>query len=547
MTKIERPAIVLVDDDRAVLGAVEMDVRRRYASNYRVLSFGTGADALQALDRLALRGDRAALIVADQRMPRLNGTELLNRVSEGFPDARRVLLTAYADTQAAIDAINRAHVDYYILKPWDPPEEKLYPVLDELLEEWQATTRRAVGGLRVVGDRWSAASYAVRDFLSRNQVPYRWLDISRSQEAQVLVDSAGADRLPLVFLEDGTVMANPELGALAKAVGMQPATDTEHFDVVVVGAGPAGLAAAVYAASEGLSTAIVEREAPGGQAGMSSRIENYLGFPHGVSGAELARRALAQATRFGASLISPCRAAHLRRADPYRVIELEDGASINCSAAIIATGVRYLAPETPGFDRLTGRGIYYGSVASEARDLAGEHVLVLGGGNSAGQAAVYLARFADRVTLVVRGETLGAKMSSYLVDQIHSTANIDVRLGTVVKNAIGEERLERVELTAPAGPEELAVAALFVFIGARPRTDWLSGSVARDERGYVQTGQTLRVLDRWSLDRDPYLLETSVPGVFAVGDVRSDSVKRVATAVGEGAVAVKLVHEYLQG
>ncbi len=542
----ERPTILVVDDDPQVLGSVERDLRRQYASRYRILPVGSAQEALDSLDRIALRGEQVALVVADQRMPVMEGTELLAKIGERLVGTRRVLLTAYADTNAAIDAINRARVDYYILKPWDPPEERLYPVIDDLLEDWQATGRRPREiGLRLVGDRWSSKSHELREFLARNQVPFRWLEIGRNLEADRLVEAAGEATLPLVVLESGSVLADPSPAAVAAAVGMQPSPEADFYDLVVVGAGPAGLAAAVYGASEGLSTAVVEAEAPGGQAGTSSRIENYLGFPQGVSGADLARRALTQARRFGAQFITPCRVTSLGRDDPYRVLTLDNGGSLRCSAVIVATGVQYRELEVPGLECLVGKGVYYGSTVSEAAALKGERVAVVGGANSAGQAAVHLARFAEEVFLVVRGDSLHRRMSSYLVQQVEATPGISVLAESEIASVKGEERLQGATLRTPAGLREVDLCAIFVFIGARPRTDWLKGIVTRDVNGFLRTGPDLVSAERWGLERDPMLLETSVPGVFAVGDVRSESVKRVASAVGEGSVAVHLVHSYL--
>ena len=548
MEGADRPAIILVDDEIEVVRSVERDMRRRYSSQYRVMAVTSGSEALDTVDRLALRGDHLALVVADQRMPSMSGTQLLEQVAERSPQTRRVLLTAYADTDAAIEAINLAGVDYYILKPWDPPEERLYPVIDDLLEEWQAVGRPPrQGGLRIVGDRWSAESHELREFLARNQVPFRWLEVDRSAEADRLVASMSDPRLPMAILEDGTVLGHASPRSVAQAVGMQPSTSSEFHDLIVVGAGPAGLAAAVYGASEGLTTTVVEAEAPGGQAGTSSRIENYLGFPQGVSGADLSRRALTQARRFGATFIAPRRVTGLRRDDPYRILTLDDGEELRSSAVIIATGVHYRELTVPGAKELRGRGVYYGSASTEAHGLSGEHVVVVGGANSAGQAAVHLSRFAEKVTIVVRAESLTKRMSSYLVDQIASIGSISVLPETEISQFHGTDHLEGITISKPSGTERIDAAAAFVFIGSRPRTDWLEGMVARDTGGFLKTGTDLSDIGRWGLDRDPMLLETSVPGVFAVGDVRSLSVKRVASAVGEGSVAVHLVHAYLAG
>lgn len=544
----ERPVILLVDDEPEVLRSVERDVRARYSSSYRVVSAESGKEAVALIDRLLLRGDLVALVVADQRMPEVQGTELLATVERRAPHAKRVLLTAYADTDAAIDAINNAHIDYYILKPWNPPEERLYPIIDDLLEDWQAVGRPVPeDGIRVVGDRWSAQSHELREFLSRNHVPYRWLDVDHSNEAIQLVESAHNPALPLVVLQDGEIVASATPRAVAPAVGIEDSSDAEYHDLVVVGAGPAGLAAAVYGASEGLSTVVVEAEAPGGQAGTSSRIENYLGFPNGVSGEDLARRALTQARRFGASFVTPRVVKQLEREDRYRVLELDDGSRLRCSTVIIATGVQYREIDAPGVESLRGRGVYYGSASTEATSLTDEDVLVVGGANSAGQAAVHLARFARSVKMLIRGNSLATRMSRYLVDQIESTPNIDVLLNTELVEANGGDRLERVLIDVSGDRHTLDATAVFVFIGARPRTAWLETMVARDENGFLLTGASLTEDGKWVLDRSPMLLETSMPGVFAVGDVRSDSVKRVASAVGEGSVAVQLVHAYLAG
>jgi thioredoxin reductase (NADPH) len=546
MSDPQRPTIIVVDDDPEVLRSVERDVRARYASSYRVVAVASGADAISTIDRLELRSDPVALVVADQRMPAMTGTELLEEVERRDPAVKRVLLTAYADTDAAIAAINRAHIDYYILKPWDPPEERLYPVLDDLLEEWQAVGRPPhTDGIRVIGDRWSAESHELREFLSRNHVPYRWLEVGRTKEAERTLAAVPEAKLPVVVLEDGTPITAASPQSVAAAVGMHPTPDTEYYDLVVVGAGPAGLAAAVYGSSEGLSTAVVESDAPGGQAGTSSRIENYLGFPQGVSGEDLARRALTQARKFGATMISPRQALGIARDDPYRVLELDDGSKMRCSAVIIATGVHYRELEVPGADRLRGRGVYYGSASTEAAGLAGEQVVVVGGANSAGQAAVHLARYASRVFVLVRGDSLEARMSSYLIEQMAAIPAIEVRLETEVAEVHGDDHLSAVTVDSPRGHERLDAAAAFVFIGARPRTEWLDTLVARDNRGFLLTGSAVADAGMWNQDRSPMLLETSMPGVFAVGDVRSDSVKRVASAVGEGSVGVHLVHAYL--
>lgn len=548
MPEVSRPAILAVDDDPDVLSSVERDLRSRYAADYRVVPAASGAEGIELISRLVTRGEEVALVVADQRMPHMSGTEMLTALDDLVPAARRVLLTAYADTDAAISAINDARVDYYIVKPWDPPEEKLFPVLDDLLEQWQAVGRRPPEvALRVVGHRWSAEAHRLREFLARNQVPFRWLELVTNPEGDRLLVSNPTAVPPLVVLEDGSVMSDPALPEIADRIGLVATPGTDYYDLVVVGAGPAGLAAAVYGASEGLSTAVIEEEAPGGQAGASARIENYLGFPNGVSGADLARRALTQANRFGAVLVNPRRVTGLAREDPYRVVHFDDGRNVRCSAVIIATGVQYRELEAEGADDLVGRGVYYGAVQTEASSLVGQDVVVVGGANSAGQAAVYLSNIAHRVTLAVRAEAMEARMSSYLAARIRATDNVEVVEACRVDRIGGSDHVDSVTLETGEGERTVPAAAVFAFIGARPRTEWLEGAVARDEDGFVPTGAAVVAAGRWGLDRDPLLLETSVPGVFAVGDVRAQSVKRVASAVGEGSVAVHLVHAYLAG
>ncbi|MBB6096828.1 thioredoxin reductase (NADPH) [Deinobacterium chartae] len=540
-----RPVILCVDDEPEVLRALGRDLRRHYGEHYRVLRADSGEAALEALRELKTRGEAVALIVSDQRMPGLGGTELLAASAELFPDARRVLLTAYADTDAAIYAINRSRVHHYLTKPWDPPEEKLYGVLDDLLEEWQAGYRPGFGGLRVVGSRWSPESHAIKDFLARNGVPYTFFDVERDPGAQRFLPA----RLPLVLLGGGERLEAPELAELARRAGIERQATLPFYDLAIVGGGPAGLAAAVYAASEGLRTVLVEREAPGGQAGTSSRIENYLGFPSGVSGGELARRAVAQAERFGVELVCPHEVQALRLEGPYRHLRLTDGSELSCHAVILSTGLEWQRLPARGAEALTGRGVYYGAALTEAMSCANEQVYIVGGGNSAGQAAVYFARYARQVHLLVRGEDLAAKMSQYLVDQIEATANIEVLTRHEIVECHGQEHLEALCLLDHGSGKQRSVVAtsLFCFIGAVPRTAWLQDVVARDERGYVLVGNDLAPgqLRRWPLERRPYPLEASVPGVFAVGDVRAGSVKRVASAVGEGSVAVSFVHQHL--
>ncbi len=547
------PAILTVDDDPAVSRAVARDVRRQYGDHYRVVRANSGDEALQALKEIKLRGEQVALLLADYRMPQMNGIEFLEAAMDLFPMARRVLLTAYADTDAAIDAINVVDLDHYLLKPWHPPEEHLYPVMDELLGAWLASPDSAVAETRIVGHRWSAPSFAARDFLARNLVPYRWL-ASDEPDGQRLLAAAGVTEaeLPLVVTADGKALVMPTELDLATNVGMSVTPASDFYDLVVVGAGPAGLGAAVYAASEGLRTVLVEREATGGQAGQSRRIENYLGFPDGVSGAQLTERARRQALKFGAELLSTREVVGLDAAGATRLVRFGDGTTIAAHTAVLATGVTYRRMEAPGLAELTSRGVYYGSAATEARACEGADIYIVGGANSAGQSAVYFAKFARRVNILIRGDDLRRSMSQYLVDQIAAADKITVHPFTEVAEGGGEGHLERLTLRDTRTGESRLVETswLFVFIGAEPRTDWLGSIVARDARGFVLTGPDLLVEGRrpagWSLSRDPYHLESSVPGVFAAGDVRAESVKRVASAVGEGAMAVSLVHRYLE-
>ena len=552
---MDKPVILSVDDDPQVLRAVERDLRGRFGSDYRIVAAGGGEAALDAARRLKLRGTPVALFLADQRMPGMTGIEFLEAVADVHPDAKRVLLTAYADTEVAIAAINTIRLDHYLLKPWDPPEERLFPVLEDLLSDWQAGFRPPFEGIRVVGHAWSARGHAIKDYLARNQLPYRWLDIETDPEAIALAASAGVDAVhdPLVVLADGSHLVGPSNAEIAERVGLRQHAALPYYDLVIAGGGPAGLAAAVYGASEGLKTLLVEREAPGGQAGTTSRIENYLGFPAGLTGADLARRALAQATRLGAEVLTPQGVAGLEIDDRYKVVTLEDGARLSCQALLIATGVEYRKLDLPDADRLAGSGIFYGAATTEAAFYSGQRVAVVGGGNSAGQAAVYLARFADQVTVLVRGGSLGAGMSAYLVDQIEATPNIGVRLRASVTAVAGGQALETLEVEDGETKvrEILPVAAMFVFIGQAPRTDWLGGLVERDGAGFVVTGPGLaRTGDKvpgWPLLREPFMLETSVPGIFCAGDVRSRSVKRIASAVGEGSMAVQFVHQHIAG
>jgi len=539
--------ILAVDDEPAVLAAVARDLRRGFGERFRVMRAGSGPEGLDLLRQLRTRGDQVAMLIADQRMPVMPGTAYLVEARKLVPDAKRVLLTAYADTEAAISAINDVALDYYLLKPWDPPEEQLFPVVEDLLTTWESGAALEAGGVRIVGHRFSKDTHDLRDFLARNRVPARWLDIERDGEARELLRIAGVDAqgLPVALLEDGTILERPTVLELAERLGVagQPAQD--HYDLVVVGGGPAGLGAAVYGASEGLRTIMVEREAPGGQAGQSSRIENYLGFPAGLSGSDLARRATDQARRLGAELLTVQDAVGLRVEGAGRFVELSGGGTLSANCVIIASGVSYRQLGAPGFAELTGAGIYYGAAMTEARACSDQHVVVIGGANSAGQSAVHFSGYATKVTMLVRGPSLEKSMSHYLIEQIAALPNVEVRTGSSAIAAHGEEgRLRCLRVAGPDGEYDLDTDACFVFIGAVPHTDWLEGVVARDDHGFILAGPDVRT-DEWPLKRDPFLLETSVPGVFVAGDVRARSIKRVASAVGEGSMAVSLIHQYL--
>jgi thioredoxin reductase (NADPH) len=547
-----RPVLLTVDDDPAVSRAVARDLRRHYGEGHRVLRAGSGAEALEALRELKLRGEPVAVLLADHRMPEMNGIEFLEQAMDLVPRARRALLTAYADTDAAIAAINDVDVDAYLLKPWDPPEEKLYPTVDAMLTAWHDTPDPEVHGVKLVGHRWSAPSFRARDLLARNAVPYRWFDVEEPEGRRILAAAgAGPDDVPVVVTADAQVLKHPSEAELAAVAGLAVDPREDFYDLVVVGGGPAGLGAAVYGASEGLRTVLVEREATGGQAGQSSRIENYLGFPDGVSGGQLAERARRQAVRFGTELLLARDVVALEAHGPKRVLLLDDGRRIAAHAVVLATGVSYRSLGVAGVDDLTGRGVYYGSAMTEAAECADSDVYIVGGANSAGQAAVFFSRYARSVCLLVRGPSLEASMSAYLIEQIAGIPSISVRTCTSVARAQGDGHLETltVEDARTGEQETLPASHLFVFIGGAPRTGWLDGAVVRDERGFIPTGPALLREGRrpagWDLDRDPYLLETSLPGVFVAGDVRADSVKRVASAVGEGAMAVTLVHRYL--
>ncbi len=549
-----RPVLMTVDDDPAVSRAVARDLRRHYGEHFRIVRAESGPDALEALREIRRRGQRVAALLADYRMPDMNGIEFLEQAMDLFPMARRALLTAYADTDAAIAAINVVDVDHYLLKPWEPPAEKLYPVVDAMIDSWRESPDAAARGFKVIGHRWSRPSFEARDFLARNQVPYKWYAVDEP-DGQRLLEAAGADPsdVPVVVGEDGAVLRSPSISELAQLVGLNTAANRDFYDVVVVGGGPAGLGAAVYAASEGLRTVLVEQRATGGQAGQSSRIENYLGFPDGVSGGQLTDRARRQAVKFGAEILTARAVSALDVEGPSRVVRFDDGSEIAAHAVVLATGVAYRNLAAEGVEDLIGRGVYYGSAAVEAQGCVDKHVVVVGGANSAGQAAVFFSRYAKKVTIVVRGDSLARGMSQYLVEQVESTDNIEVRTRTTVGRCTGDSHLECVALRDDDSGEvtEMTTSHLFVFIGAAPLTSWLPERIARDAAGFVLTGTDLLVEGKrppgWDLDRDPGLLEASVPGVFVAGDVRSQSVKRVASAVGEGAMAISLVHRYLEG
>jgi len=551
-----KPVILAVDDEPEVLNAIERDLRHHFAAAYRIMKARSGAEALDATRQLKQRGTPIALFLVDERMPGMTGTEFLVEALRLYPDSRRVLLTAYADTQTAIAGINTVGLDYYLVKPWEPPEERLYPALDDLLLDWLARVRPPFDGLRVAGTVLSASSYLVKDFLSRNQIPYEWVDLDAdpATRALILATPEGTSRLPVLLFSDGTTLVQPTTRVLADKLGMQtqPKQTGSFYQLTVIGGGPAGLAAALYGSSEGLRTLLIERDAPGGQAGSSSQIENYLGFPNGVSGADLARRATLQAKRFGAEIIAAQDVVELRRRDPYRIAVLADGSEVSAHAILIATGmqVRYL--DAPGVADLTGAGVYYGAALSEASLYSRKHVYVVGGANSAGQGAMFFSRHARQVTMLVRGPSLAASMSRYLIDRIEDTKNVDVLCNTVVASARGQGRLEGLTLadTGSGTTREVDADAMFIFIGSAPQTAMVAGVIERDAQGFILTGRDLLVDGKWPktwmANRDPFLFETSVPGVFAAGDARHGSGKRVASAVGEGSATVSMIHEYLK-
>jgi thioredoxin reductase (NADPH) len=549
-----KPVILTVDDEVQVLNAIGRDLQQKFSDNYRIIKAGSGEEALESLQQLKLRNTPVALLLADQRMPEMEGTEYLSKAVELYPDARRVLLTAYADTEAAIQSINEIGLDHYLMKPWDPPDQNLYPILEDLLSDWLATVPIPYDGIRVAGTLWSPQSHNTKEFLSRNRIPYQWLDIEGDPQAKILVESVseGNNRLPVVIFPDGSTLIQPDNRDLAEKVGLQTQATQPFYDLIIIGAGPAGLGAAVYGASEGLSTALIEREATGGQAGTSSRIENYLGFPKGISGSDLARRATDQAKRLGAEILTAVEVVDVRVEDIYKIVTLSDGTELSCKALIIASGVTVRTLDQPGVDRLTGAGIYYGAALTEAAYYRDQDIFVVGGANSAGQAAMFFSRFAKKVTMLVRGTSLSTSMSQYLIDQINSTNNIEVKTNTILSEAIGDEKLTGVKIkNKESGDEtELSAAALFIFIGAKSHTEMVAEVVERNAAGFIRSGNSLMQNGKrpkgWSLQRDPLPLETSEAGIFVAGDVRDHAVRRVASAVGEGANAVSQVHQYLK-
>ena len=550
---MSKPVILTVDDEPDVLNAIERDLRAHFRTDYRIVKVGSGSEALDVVRELKQRGANIALFMVDERMPGMTGTQFLMEAITLYPDARKVLLTAYADTETAITAINKIGLDQYLTKPWDPPTERLYPVLDDLLADWVTKVRPPFEGVRVAGSILSAESFAVKDFLSSNLFPYQWVDVEKDAAMRELasVHSPDLTRLPVVFLPDGSALVQPDVRTLAERIGMQLKPRMPFYDLIVVGGGPAGLAGAVYGASEGLRTVLVESRAPGGQAGTSSQIENYLGFPSGISGSELARRAVAQARRFGAEIVAPQEVTGIRRDDPYRVVTLADGSELSSYAVLLAPGMEVRRLDVPDLDRLVGAGVFYGAAMTEAAAVRGQDVMIVGGANSAGQGAMFFSRYARKVTMVLRGSSLGAAMSQYLVERILATPNIDVMLSTRVTGVSGQARLGSVTLTNVVTGEtaEQQTCGLFIFIGTAPRTRFVSDLLQLDQQGFILTGPDLMDDGKrprgWMPDRDPFLFETSVPGIFAAGDARSGAGKRVASAVGEGSATVRLVHSYL--
>ena len=549
-----KPIILTVDDDVQVSNAIERDLRNHYRNDYRIISTNSGQQAMETLQELQKRNEQIALFLADQRMPVMEGTEFLAKALNHYPDARKVLLTAYADTQAAIDAINKIGLDYYLMKPWSPPELNLYPVLDDLLNDWQARAEIPFDGIRIAGTLWSASCHSIKDFLARSQIQYKWLDIEQDSEAKAMVEAVNKDnhQLPVVFFPDGSTLINPDITTLAEKIGLHTKAKQPFYDLIIVGAGPAGLASAVYSASEGIRTLLIDKETTGGQAGTSSHIENYLGFPKGLSGADLARRATAQATRLGAEILTAKEVRQIRFDGTYRYVKLADGSEISCHALIIATGASWRMLDIPGIKELTGAGVYYGAALTEAAYYKGKHMVVVGGANSAGQGAMHFSRFASKVTMVVRGVSLNKSMSQYLIDQINATKNIEVLLRTNVIEVTGKDKVEKVVVKNidTEKVETLDAAVIFIFIGAKPHSELVADVVERDHVGFILTGPNLtrkgEQPKNWKLHRDPFLLETNVPGIFAVGDVMQGSTKRVAAAVGQGSTAITFVHQYLK-
>ena len=549
------PFILITDDDNQVLRAIQRDVRNKFREDYKILAIESAVETLEAVKELKSKNETVALFISDQRMPEMEGTALLEKAKAFFPDAKKVLLTAYSDIEAAIKAINTLKLDYYLLKPWSPPEEKLYPVITDLLEDWHNNFTPEFEGIKVIGYQWSPLSHKIKDFLTGNLIPYRWLDIELNKDASELIDfhKIASDELPAVLFEDGVLLKRPNEIEIGERIGLKSTASQELYDVVIIGAGPAGLAAGVYGGTEGLKTLMIEKKAPGGQAGTSSRIENYLGFPSGLSGSDLTRRALTQALRFGVELLSPCEVIDITTKDNYKILSLSNGPEIKTHTIIIATGVDYRTLDVKGINKLTGAGIYYGSATAEAHSCKGKNVFIVGGGNSAGQAAMYLSGFAKNVFIVIRRDSLDSTMSRYLIDQINLTKNISIITNSVVDEAIGQNKIECITIKniETGEPRTEEAGALFIFIGARPVTDWMKIDILKDSKGFIETGRDLFKFENfkriWKLDRDPYLLETCIPGIFCAGDVRAGAMNRVASAVGEGAMTIKLVHEYLAG
>lgn len=550
---MNKPIIFLLDDDPAVLKAVARDIKAEFRKDYRILATESASEGLSYLVELKNKGEEVALFISDQRMPEMLGVDFLEQAKTIFPTARRVLLTAYSDTDAAIKAINDVQLDYYLMKPWDPPEEKLFPVIKDQLEEWESNYRPAFLGIKIIGYQWSPESHLIKDFLSGNLIPYLWMDIETSEEGRQLfeINKLSDQDLPVVFFEDGSYLRRPSLPEIGNKTGMSTTAKHKMYDVVIVGAGPAGLASAVYGGSEGLNTLLIEKRAPGGQAGTSSRIENYLGFPNGVSGADLSRRAITQATRFGIEFLTPQSVTGIKIQDGYKILELSDGSTVNAKSIIITTGVDYRKHPAKGIEDFTGAGIYYGAATTEAHACTNEDVYIVGGGNSAGQAAMYLSKFAKRVFIVIRKPDLTSSMSSYLIHQLSVTPNVEVLGNCEITEVYGDERLKEIDVKNILSntTKKVNAGALFIFIGAKPITDWLQMDLLKDDKGFLETGNSLTKYKNfkkiWKLNREPFLLETCVPGIFAAGDVRAGAMNRVASAVGEGSMAIKFVHEYL--